>query len=272
MAELNEAVAEVAEEVADQATTVAEASRALSAREMRFLLGGLAFGAGLGFGLGFLWTRRRLETKYERIAENEIDQMREHFRKRVIAKEGKPDIRALDQKLERLRYEQAPEDDQTAAYKETDTEVPPIAPPKRVIKNPPPVPGETRILAGSADDGWDWEAELAARDPEHPYVIHIDECGEKKEEYDDTELIYYSGDDVLCDVDNKIVDNKDLVVGLPNLNRFGHGSGDKNTVFIRNEKLTLDIEVSRMDGSYAEEVHGITHSDTPRHRRPQWDE
>ena len=47
-------------------------------------------------------------------------------------------------------------------------------------------------------------------------------------------------------------------------------------LFVRNEKIEVDFEISRAFGSYAKEVLGFEHSDdeprSRRRRRPQWDD
>jgi hypothetical protein len=269
MAELNEAVADVAEEVAVQALDVAEVSRSLSGRDFTI---GLVVGLAIGGGLGFWWTRRNLETKYERIAEEEIDAMREHFRKKAMVKEEKPPLEQLDKKVSDLQYQEGP-----SKYTEAEQE----AIDQANVDNPtdPTHPAAEREMpqvfsivedTSISDEGWDYKAELAQRTPTKPYVIHVDEVAETDAE--SMSLTYYEGDNVLCDENDKIIDDPNRVVGLDNLNKFGHGSKDKNLVWVRNEALDLDIEIFRNPDNYAEVVHGLTHEDTPRRRKPTWDE
>lgn len=131
---------------------------------------------------------------------------------------------------------------------------------------------ETRNVFTDAVDEfpWDAELELANRKQEGPYVIHIDERHERN--YTESTLTYYAGDDVLCDEKDKIIEDQDSVVGVENLDRFGHGSNDLSIVYIRNDDLAIEVEVVKSERTYAEEVHGMTHGDGPRARRPQWDE
>jgi hypothetical protein len=115
-------------------------------------------------------------------------------------------------------------------------------------------------------EGWDYQVEIASRRPDKPYVIHTDETNET--EYTETSLIYFASDDVLCDTDDSIIGDREGVVGEENLEKFGHGSGDKNIVYIRNDRLGIEVEVIRNRGSYGEIVHGfVQHSDTPVRRR-----
>lgn len=267
MAELTEvateAVAEVAEEVAEQATNIAEVSRGLTPRDLSLVLGGVVVGAGVGY----LWTRRRLETKYNQFAEEEISAMREHFHKKAVAGEDKPDLDAL---VGGLGY--APpvvERDQVVPGQEAVVKVKP-----EVLEDDQPVEGliKQNVFEQAAEikDDWDYEMETASRSHDVPYVIHADERRESG--YTETTLTYYAGDDVLCDEQDKVINDQDGTVGVANLDRFGHGSGDPEIVYVRNDALAIEVEIVRSDKTYAEEVHGLSHSNPARRRRVTWDE
>jgi hypothetical protein len=248
MAELKEVVAEAAEDVAAEALELAATSRALQGKSLSI---GIAAGLVVGVTATYFITRKLLETKYEKLANSEIDQMREHFRKRALAKEPKPELSDIGRVTE--------------PYKGNSDIPMPVIP--ESIKPNVPVPPRGRTV----EHGWDYEVEKALRSEDRPYIIHVDERHER-EDYEEITLTYYAGDDILCDHEDKIVDDQDRVVGLTNLDKFGHGSDSKDVVYIRNEYLTLDIEVCRSDKSYAEEVSGFKHSDTRRRRKVQWDE
>lgn len=221
-------------------------------------------GSIAGAAVGAYFTDRRLQKRYEKIAEEEIDVMRSHFRARLVAKEEKPDldqmVRKSKEKAEVLGY--------------TEKDLPPADPVPAAPGEPntPAIPEEVRNVfeEQAPDHDWNYEVELAIReelDGKRPYVIHIDEKGEA--EYDEITLTYYAGDDVLCNSDDTIVESQEEVVGVNNLDRFGHGSGDRSIVYVRNDNLSLDIEVVRSEQTYAEEVHGFKHEKTPPRRRRQ---
>jgi hypothetical protein len=242
MAELTEVVAEAAEDVASVAGDVAEASRAITGREMRLSIFGGVLGLIAGALVGGWYVEKRLRSKYETLAEEEIDAMREHFRARLVAKESKPDLEGLGKRVEDLGYV-APTEEAPIEEEEIRNVFEPIA--------------------------WDMEKEKANRTPRIPYVIHVDE--RHKSGYTETTMTYFVGDDVLCDERDNVVPEPDDIVGVQNLDRFGHGSGDPNVVYIRNDTLGVDVEVVRSERTYAEDVHGMKHSDEPRERRPPWD-
>jgi len=70
-------------------------------------------------------------------------------------------------------------------------------------------------------------------------------------------LTYFEGDDVLCKDDDTVIRDQDATVGLGNLSKFGHGSGDPNIVYVRNEELKVDLEIVHSDGKYAVDVAGF---------------
>lgn len=107
------------------------------------------------------------------------------------------------------------------------------------------------------DPTFDLEEEMKYRTDEKPYVITHDEYYEAEREYDTASLTYYELDDTLVDEKDKPVEGIDKVVGDDNLVRFGHGSKDKNIVFVRNDRLETDYEIVKSTGSYLEEVLGM---------------
>lgn len=249
MAELTEA-AEAVEEVAEEIVKV------VGMVDRRLAIIAIGLTAAVSTAVGYYIADRRLRKKYTEVAEAEIEEMRVHFRKRLVARETKPEISSLGKTVEELGYaptppeERGPGDLNTAEGVEDRTE-------RNVFDT------------AKVEDNWDYAAEKLKRDPGRPYVIHVDERGESG--YEEITLTYYAGDDVLCDNDDKVVDDKDRVVGEVHLDMFGHGSKDAAIVYVRNEYLNLDIEVVRSEQTYAEEVHGIKHADDPRRRdRPQW--
>lgn len=283
MAELSETT----EVVAEAAEVVEEVSRALSPRELRFLLGGIGIGLLGGAVVASLVTRRRLETKYNKIAEDEISEMREHFEARTRAGTPKPE---LDELVTDLGYSepntpQAKELEDAIAREEkaiaevveeeeaiqTSTGSIPQAAPEEVGEVLEDLKKDT---SWDPNDGWDYKTEIANRRPDKPYIIHVDELPET--DYTESSLTYYIGDDILCDSDDSVIEDKDGVVGELNLDKFGLGSGDADILYIRNDVLGIQVEVVKNDGHYAEVVHGLQHSyydySPVRRRRHRYDD
>lgn len=120
---------------------------------------------------------------------------------------------------------------------------------------------------------------LENRDPSKPYIITEEEFLENAPEYDQTQLTFFSGDMQLADDNRNDPIPNHSVVGAENLEHFGVGSGDPHLLYVRNEKLKADFEISLSTGYYAREVLGLDveekelkHSDSRvRRNRPVWD-
>jgi len=94
------------------------------------------------------------------------------------------------------------------------------------------------------------------RSEDEPYVISVAEFQNDEEDYDKITVRYFEDDETLVGEMRK--DPLPIEsAGAVNLTRFGVGSDDPNILYIRNEKLEIDFEVIRDDGSYTESVLGI---------------
>lgn len=122
-------------------------------------------------------------------------------------------------------------------------------------------------------DEYDMEEERDNRKNGVPYVVTLQEYEDAVDGFEQEVLTYFIGDDTLVDENEQVIDDVEGTVGKANLRKFGLGSGDGKTVYIRNETRALDFEVIRSDSSYAEEVLGLTpdndlqHSAMPRRRK-----
>lgn len=259
----------LAESAAEEVVEVAKEH--VARNHVTWMWGGFAVGAALGAGGGFYAARRYLEPKYKKISEDEISEMREHYRKRMIVREEKPDLNDLHKRVEDLGYNRGEKG--PIVKPSVPVDPPPPGTPNMPVSGTPDPLSEVRKnvfdAAKDASEGWDYEVEKAVRKEGGTYVIHQDEFGET--DNNEVTLSYYAGDDVLCDANDRIVDNQDRLVG-DCLDKFGHGSGDRNVVYIRNEALAVDLEVIKSDKTYAEEVHGFKHEDPPRKKVPKYRE
>jgi len=112
-----------------------------------------------------------------------------------------------------------------------------------------------------SDPGFDLDEEAKYRTADQPYVLTHDEFFESAKNYEMITVTYYAVDDVLCDERDQPIPDTDGTVGDDNLVRFGHGSNDKNVVYVRNDKLESDYEVTKHNGSYLEDVLGMIDGD-----------
>lgn len=112
------------------------------------------------------------------------------------------------------------------------------------------------------DENFIMEEELQRRTNGKPYVVSYDEFYVNEDDLEQVTLTFYEADDILIDERDTVIPDSDALVGDQNLSRFGHGSKDKNVVYIRNDSLSLLFEVVLNKGNYAKEVLGfIEHSD-----------
>jgi hypothetical protein len=275
-----EAVAEAAEYVADQAEAVAQAVRGLTKVKLQFAALGAAAGAAAAAITTYYILDRKLAAKYNQIASDEIAEMREHYQDKARALEAtvaKPDLEDLVREQGYVSetpdgppmaveppaaiVEAAQTDDDTVRVETLDEHRARLR--REAVEKDPQLRNvfEEHGPAEPSDE-WVWEKELAKRSPLTPYIIHTDERGEF-DHYADITLTYYEGDDVLTNERDEIIPDTDRerLVGENSLDRFGHGSGDPNVVFVRNDPLETMFEIVKSSNSYAEEVHGLSHSD-----------
>jgi hypothetical protein len=254
--QLIEQVADKIEDVAVGVEEVAEATRRLSGREAGFFVAGAGIGIALGFAVGFRIAEKRLKTKYEKLAEEEISLMREHYHKKAMAAEPKPPVN----EVVRERYSEV----ELQAIKETNEKFPAEEEEEVVVEETTQV----NVFESGEQDEWDYRYETSQRSKDVPYIIHIDEFRENPLSHDQTTYTYYEMDDVLSDSRDTTVDDMDRVIGLGNLGKWGHGSQDPNVVYIRNEELGMDIEVVRDRGSYFETINPTIRHSADVRRRP----
>jgi hypothetical protein len=269
-----EIVADVAEEVADQATHIAEVSRGLAGRDVGLTFSGLLVGVGLGGALGYILTKRKLTVKYHQIAAEEVAEMRQHYNDKTMALENREEKTRLEEVIRDSGYSSEPPMAVTPPTSVVDAarDLAEEEAPQTRVEEVDAEPEVRNIFHDNVvNDEWDYHRELAGRSPLRPYVIHRDERDEQTA-YDSVTYTYYEEDDVLCNESDEPMsaEDRERVLGETNLNRFGHGSGDANIVYIRNDQLDMDCEVIRSPNSYTEEVCGfepeIRHADRRRGR------
>lgn len=120
------------------------------------------------------------------------------------------------------------------------------------------------------DEGDENAQFIPRRHPDRPYVIPESFYDSDEGDFKKVNLVYFEEDGVLMAEDETLVPDQEGTVGKENLHRFGVGSNDRNTVYIRNEKRKADFEVIRDKRSYTEVVHGVVpqrESSAPRKMR-----
>jgi hypothetical protein len=221
-------------------------------------IGGTFFGALAGAVGGYLFAERRLEAKYAQIAEDEISEARKYYK--TLHKEGElsDPTKLLPKRnsggtLTEMDKSLAPEETVGGAVASAELE--------RIVAGlryaPPgvnPAPAKLEFQNTKPEE----------RFSDVPYVVSQEEFMEGGEEGEIRQVsyTYYAGDDVMVDEEEEIVDDWDKTVGRENL-KFGHLSEDPRIVYIRNEWLETDFEVTKHDGTYTEVVAGLNPEPEP---------
>lgn len=182
----------------------------------------------LGVAVGSVVTWRYVEKKYEQIAQDEIDSVKEVFSKRE------------------------------AEFTE-DTEV------RIKADNAKEKPNIIEYAARLREQGYTNYSDMVDEKPEEvkeepmsvdkPYVIAPEEFGEL-DDYETISLTYYA-DQILADDNDVIVDDVEDVVGFDSLNSFGEYEDD--SVFVRNDRLKCDYEILLDQRKYSSVIRRKPH-------------
>lgn len=187
----------------------------------------LIFASGLVIGSAVTW--KLVKGKYEEIANEEIQSIREYYNQKETSRDeklieaetvevetNKPNIMEYAAKLENERY---------VSYSD--------------ISKEDPEPEEE-----NKDDNEDSVSDK-------PYVISPDEFGEF-EDYDTINLTYYSNGIVTDDFDEKMTnDEVEAAIGWMNLTKMGEYEPD--ALHVRNEIRKVDYEILQVTDEYLEE-------------------
>lgn len=205
----------------------------------------IAFAAGAAVGSAVTW--KLVKTKYERIAQEEIDSVKEVFSNR---------------QSDELEWDHS------------DSEV--IGKVESVVERGDGVEVAVSQLdiKGYAEQLQDMEytdysnnsvpkKQKTAKRTTNPYVIAPEEFGEM-DGYREISLTYYA-DKVLADDYDEIVDDVDGTVGLDSLNHFGEYEDD--SVFVRNDELKCDYEILLDTRKFTDVA-----SNSPHQVEDEWDE
>lgn len=190
----------------------------------------------IGVAVGSIVTWQYVKKKYEQLAQEEINSVKEVFSKKetpidnwdntrtnkttkYTVKKEKPDISEYAARLNTLGYTNYSDSEKTKAK-----EIPEI----------------------------DSEEEEASSSP---YVISPENFGEF-EDYETISLTYYA-DQVLTDEVDEEIDDVDNTVGLDSLSHFGEYEDD--SVFVRNDNLKCDYEILLDRRKYSDVINTKPH-------------
>ena len=117
-------------------------------------------------------------------------------------------------------------------------------------------PEVVNIFAHSVEGEWNWETELQARkNAQGPFPIHEDEYMTNEEDsFPQSTVTYYEADDIMADSNDTPLYGWQTIIGPL---RWGFGSSDANSFYVRNPAMKAEYEVLRDPGSFSETVLGL---------------
>lgn len=245
----------------------------------------------LGAGAGFLVAKKVLEEKYAKIAQEEIDSVKETYevmREKVLhpSKKGK----TLEDTIQREAADRATkvmnnlgatlsrsslDGTRTNQYDQVKRNYNIVGSGQMPIDHVEP--------EGAPDDEDEDEEPLTdaagMTEQDHlditkvnrtePYVIEEAEYSTGFDHHDKLSLYYYRWDDVLCEENEEVIDDIDGVVGFAAITVLD----TQDMVWVRNERLAADYEIIGLKKSFAETVHGIIDEQPhEKKRRESYDE
>ena len=175
-----------------------------------------------GVAVGSLATWKFVEAKYKRIADEEIESVKEVFSKRYSEMEDSED----DEEYEDEEVVEEPEEQDKLEIRHYNAMVKKYDTANESNKKP-------------------------SINYDEPYVISPDEFGDI-DDYETITLHYYEGDGYLTDDNDELVDDADEVIGWDSLNHFGEYEDD--AVHVRNDRYKADYEILKCIGNYKDEV------------------
>lgn len=184
----------------------------------------------IGAAAGSVATWAIVKTKYERIAQEEIDSVKEVFSKEAekeIEEVAEEDIKSYKDVLGRTSY---------TGYSDGVADV------NEMIAN------KARDIVDECDGIVNKEGGNGNVTKDGPYIITPDELGE---EYEVVTLVCYA-DGVITEYDNgEVVDDVEGAIG-PDDVRTHFGEYEEDSVFVRNDERKVDYEILRDEDNYGE--------------------
>ena len=193
-----------------------------------------------GLVIGSVVTYVVVKDKFEKIAQEEIDSVKEVFGRRVEKEADKKVEKIAKKEVEKIRKEYNEYDNLTknyTSYSKNKTE--------ESIKDV-----EYEEVCENDEDGVELDEIERASDYDRPYIIEPQEFG-ALDGYSLITLYHYS-DNVLADDCDELVEDLDDVVGEDYASHFGEY--ENYCVYVRNDRLKADYEICRDLRKYSDVV------------------
>ena len=194
-----------------------------------------------GAAIGSVVTWQYVKKKYEQIAQEEIDSVKETF-----SRNAKLEVKSKDNEPE--------ENNNIRTIVERTKDKPNVTEYAALLRKQ----GYTNYsnTDSLSEDSNVFEEEMDENMiNDKPYVISPDEFGEL-DDYDTISLTYYA-DQVLTDENDEPVEDIEGTVGFESLNTFGEYEDD--SVFVRNDRLKCDYEILLDQRKYSDVIKRKPH-------------
>ena len=181
----------------------------------------IIFTAGAAIGSVVTW--KLIKTKYEQIAQEEIDSVKE-----VFSRQGKEPTEPEEENA----VEVEPETQTSKKYEE--------------------------VITNSGYANYEpYTKEKEDKYVDKPHIISPEEFGENPD-YEQVSLTYYA-DGILADEVNEVIEDDDVedIVGSDSLTHFGEYEDD--SVFVRNDNMKTDYEILLDVRTYADSINKSPH-------------
>lgn len=188
-----------------------------------------------GATIGSLVTWKLVKTKYEQLAREEIESVKEIYSTKVCECDNETEKDSCEDSKD-VEEEDLSYDDETKPFPDrSEREAY-----NRLVKDSGYKPNQTDTNQNSEEDD----------DMDKPYVIPPEEFGEN--DYETVSLTYYEGDGVLVDDTNEPFEEDEIEEYVVPDFAEHFGEYEDDSVFVRNDFMKTDFEILKDQRSYSE--------------------
>lgn len=217
----------------------------MTKQNIAYLIAGIVTGTAAGvFG-----TRTYFKKKYEKISDEEINDMEAYYRKKYAS-----DLQYLSLEEE--------EDIQKEASSINTRETGPLSAEERaeirekLQRNYEETTNYAAIYKNKKEENKVSEAEVATENHhknkhQEPRIISEDDLGDVPAYFENETLFYYSGNDVLTDEDDVVISDPEELIGDA-LDKYHFRESNEKIIFVKNSELDTVYEIQKIDEDFEE--------------------
>lgn len=203
-----------------------------------------ASGLLVGAAAGYFAADKKAQLKYRAISEEEILSVKKQYNM-VFDPEGYPDEQSATEADRERTHDYLSRLDQLQYSVDASVEVASSVEATPSFAVVPEATEDAKVV------------EKPNFDEAYPYPITQEEYHRDEEEYDKLTVTYYSGDDIVADVQDEVMNNAEGLIGNCHKKFMGFDPVDPNVVYVRNHNMKADYEVLFDPMAFITAVHGI---------------